>query len=195
MLRLLAVALEAVAAWLVVRAVLPAPTDVGVPTVVTAHDLPLGSTLTSADLRLERRAADQRPAGALDDVGAAVGQVVYGPVRDGEIVTTARFRGATQLAGLGPGLVAVSLPLADPVLLASLQPSDTVSVLAAGTGQPLVTAARVLATDRPGSGLLASTKGAEGRLVVAVTAEEARALAVGLSPSAGPGGFLVAVRG
>lgn len=195
MVRLVAVALVAAAVWLVVRAVVPTPADVGVPTVVTAHDLPLGSTLTSADLRLERRAADQRPAGALDDVGAAVGQVVSGPVRDGEIVTTARFRGATQLAGLGPGFVAVSLPLPDLVLMASLRPADTVSVLAAGTGQPLVTAARVLATDRPGSGVLASTNGSEGRLVVAVTAEEARALAVGLGPSAAPGGFLVAVHG
>src|SRR5215203_5019073 len=113
-LRLVAVALVAVAAWLLVRAVLPLPADPGVPTVVTVHDLPLGSTLTSADLRLERRAADHRPAGALDDVGAAAGQVVSGPVRDGEIVTTARFRGATQLAGLGAGFVAVSLPLSDP---------------------------------------------------------------------------------
>ena len=116
-------------------------------------------------------------------------------MRDGEIVTTARFRGATQLAGLGPGFVAVSLPLSDPVLLGSVRPADTVSVLAAGTGQPLVTAARVLATDRPGSGVLTNAGGTQGHLVVAVTADEARALAVGLGPSAAPGGFLVAVRG
>jgi Flp pilus assembly protein CpaB len=195
LLRLVAVGLVAVAVWLVVRAILPVPADAGVPTVVLAHDLPLGSTLTSADLRVERRAADERPAGAFDEVGAAIGQVVSGPVRDGEIVTTARFRGATQLAGLGPGFVAVSLPLSDPVLLGSVRPADTVSVLAAGTGQPLVIAAPVLATDRPGSGVLTNGGGTQGHLVVAVTADEARALAVGLGPSAAPGGFLVAVRG
>jgi Flp pilus assembly protein CpaB len=194
-LRLVAVALVAFATWLVVRAILPVPADPGVPTVVMAHDLSLGSTLTAADLGVERHAADERPAGALDDVGAAIGQVVSGPVRAGEIVTTARFRGASQLAGLGPGFVAVSLPLSDPVLLASVRPADTVSVLAAGTGQALVTAARVLAADRPNSGVLASAGGTQGHLVVAVTADEARALAVGLGPSAAPGGFLVAVRG
>jgi Flp pilus assembly protein CpaB len=195
MLRLVAVGLVAVAAWLVVRAILPVPADPGVPTVVMAHDLPLGSTLTSADLRVERRAVDERPAGALDEVGAAIGQVVSGPVRLGEIVTPARFRGATQLAGLGPGFVAVSLPLSDPVLLANVWPADSVSVLAAGTGEALVTAARVLATDRPGSGVLTNGGGTQGHLVVAVTADEARALAAGLGPSGAPGGFLVAVRG
>ena len=193
--RLGAVALVAVAAWLVVRAVLPVPPDPGVPTLVMAHDRPLGSTLTADDLRVERRAPDERPAGALEEVGAAVGEVVSGPVQAGEIVTTARFRGAAQLAGLGPGSVAVSLPLSDPVLLASLRPADTVSVLAAGTGQPLVTAARVLATDLPGSGVLASAGGTQGHLVVAVTADEARALAMALGPSASPGGFVVALRG
>jgi len=162
----------------------PVPVDPGVPTVVMAHDVSLGSTLTSADLRVERREPDERPAGVLDELSAAIGQVVSGPVRAGEIVTSARLRGASQLVGLGPGFVAVSL-----------RPADTVSVLAAGTGQPLVTVARVLATDVPGSGVLASTGGTQGHLVVAVTADEARALAVGLGPSAAPGGFLVAVRG
>ena len=194
-LRLGAVALVAVAAWLVLSAVVPAPVDPGVPTVVMARDVSLGSTLTSADLRVERRAPDERPAGALDEVSAAIGQVLSGPVRSGEIVTSARFRGASQLVGLGPEFVAVGLPLADPLLLASLRPADTVSVLAAGTGQPLVTVARVLATDVPGSGVLASAGGTQGHLVVAVTADEARALAVGLGPSAAPGGFLVAIRG
>jgi Flp pilus assembly protein CpaB len=195
MLRLAAVALVAVATWLVVRALLPEPVDPGLPTVVMAHDRSLGSTLTADDLRVERRVADERPAGAFESVGAAVGQVLSAPMLAGEIVTTARFRGAAQLAGLGLGFVAVSLPLSDPVLLASLRPADTVSVLAAGTGQPLVTAARVLATDLPGAGVLASAGATHGRLVVAVADDEARALAAGLGPSASPAGFLVAVRG
>ena len=120
-----------------VSALLPGPADPGVATVVAVHDVALGSTLTAADLRVERRRADERPAGALDDVSAVVGQVVSGPVLAGEIVTSARFRGRTSWPGWRRGFVAVSLPVADGVLLGTLRPADTVSVLATGTGQPL----------------------------------------------------------
>jgi Flp pilus assembly protein CpaB len=189
------VTLVGVAVWVAVSALLPAPPDPGVATVVTVHDVALGSTLTATDLRVERRWADERPAGALDDLSAALGQVVSGPVLAGEIVTSARFRGASQLAGLAPGFVAVSLPVADGVLLGSLRPADSVTVLAAGTGQPLASAARVLTTELAGSGVLTSGAGGPGHLVVAVTGDEARALAVAMGPAGVPGGFLVAVRG
>lgn len=191
---MVAVGLVAVAAWLALSAVLPRAADPGTSTVVMAHDLPLGSTLTSVDLRLERRPTEQRPAGAFQDAAAAVGQVLSGPVLAGEIVTPARFRGAGQLAGLPPGSVAVSLPLSDPTLLGSLRPADTVSVLAAGSGAPLAAAARVLATDVPRSGGLASSGGTSGHLVLAVTAEESRALAAALGAAGNGAGFLVAVR-
>jgi len=121
--------------------------------------------------------------------------VVSGPVLAGEIVTAARFRGATQLAGLAPGFVAVSLPVADGVLLGTLRPADIVSVLAAGRGQPLAAAARVLTTELAGSGVLTAGAGQQGHLVVAVTPDEARALAVAMGAAGAPGGFLVAVRG
>ena len=188
--RLVAVALVAVAAWLTVGALLPRPADPGLPTVVAARDVPLGSTLTAADVDLERRPAGQRPSGSTDDVGAVVGQVLSGPLLTGEIVTTARFRGAHQLIGLAPGFVAVSLPISDPVLLGGLRPADIVSVLATGSGQPLAAAARVLAADPPGSGVLAAGSGAPGHLVLAVTPDEARGLAVALGPTGAPGGFL-----
>ena len=193
--QLVAVALVAVAGWVTVSALLPAPVDPGVATVVAVHDVALGSTLTAADVRVERRRADERPAGALNDVSAGIGQVVSGPVLAGEIVTSARFRGATQLAGLAPGFVAVSLPVADVVLLGTLRPADIVSVLAAGTGQPLAAAARVLTTELAGSGVLTAGAGQQGHLVVAVTPDEARALAVAMGAAGAPGGFLVAVRG
>jgi hypothetical protein len=80
------------------------------------------------------------------------------------------------------------------VLLTSLRPADTVAVLAVGSGAPLATAAQVLATDLPGSGGLTSAAGPRGHLVVAVTADESRALAVAMGPSGSPGGILVAVR-
>jgi pilus assembly protein CpaB len=196
--RVVAVVLVALAAWVTAGGFLPQAGDPGVPTVVLARDLPLGTTLSSGDLRLERRPSDQRPTGAVDDMARAVGQVVSGPVQAGEIVTPARFRGAHQLAGLASGSVAVSLPVSDPMLLSSVRPADTVSVLAAGSGVPLAAAARVLATDVPGSGSfgsVGSVAGAPGHLVVAVTADESRALAVAMGPSGVPGGFLVAVRG
>jgi Flp pilus assembly protein CpaB len=192
--RVVAVLLLAVATWLTVSALLPTPPDPGPATVVMARDRPLGWTLTSDDLRLERRPADQRPVGAFGEVAAALGRVVSAPVLAGEIVTPARFRGAPQLAGMTAGSVAVSLPVDDPVLLTSLRPADTVAVLAAGSGAPLASAAQVLATDLPGSGGLTSAAGPRGHLVLAVTAEESRALAVAMGPSGSPGGFLVAVR-
>ena len=191
----MAAALVGLAAWLTVGAVLPKPADPGVPTVVAARDVALGSTVTADDLRVERRPEAQRPTGALADPGPAVGQVVSGPLLAGEIVTPARFRGTGQLTGLAPGLVAVSLPLTDPVLLATLRPADTVSVLAAGSGQPLATVARVLATDLPSTGVLAAGGAGPGHLVVAVTADEARNLAMALGPQGGSAGFLFAVRG
>ena len=152
---------------------------------------------------MESRPVDQRPTGALDRADAAIGQVVSGPVLAGEVVTTARFRGASQLAGLSPGLVAVSLPLSDGALLATLRPAMSVSVLAAGSGDPLAAEARVLAADGAGSGggasgtgLLTATAGGEGHLVVAVTVPEARAIAAAMGPrAAAGGGFVVAVRG
>jgi hypothetical protein len=184
-----AAVLVGLAAWLTVGAVIPQPADPGVPTVVAARDLALGSTVSADDLRVERRPEAQRPAGSLADPGAAVGQVVSGPVLAGEIVTPARFRGASQLVGLAPGLVAVSLPVTDPILLTTLRPADTVSVLATGSGQPLATVARVfrrifltLASSRPGDA-------GPGHLIVAVTADEARNLAVALGPQGATAGF------
>ena len=204
-LRLTAVALLGLAAWLAVRAVVPAPPDPGVATLVAVRELPLGSTIGADDVRVEARPEAQRPAGALDRTEAAVGQVVSGPVLVGEVLTTARFRGASQLSGLSPGVVAVSLPLDDGALLSTLRPAMSVSVLAAGSGDPLACEARVLAADVPGSsgsgggsssgGLLAAAAGGEGHLVVAVTAAEARAIAAAMGARGAGGGFVVAVRG
>jgi Flp pilus assembly protein CpaB len=194
-LRAVAVIMLGVAAWLTVSALRPHQVEPGVPTVVATRDLPLGSALTAEDLRVEQRRVGERPETAFADVGSAVGQVLSGPVLAGEIVTPVRFRGPPQLAGLTPGLLVVSVPVPDPILLGTIRPADTVAVLAAGSGQPLATAARVLATDVPTGGGLAATGGTPGHLVLAVSADEARGIAVALGPSAPPGGLLVALRG
>ena len=205
-LRLTAVVLLGLAAWLAARSVVPAPPDPGLATVVAVRQLPLGSTVGADDVRVEARPVAQRPTGALDSVDAAVGQVVAGPVLVGEVVTTARFRGTSQLVGMSPGVVAVSLALDDSALLTTLRPAMSVSVLAAGSGDPLASEARVLAAEGPGSsdagdgssgasGLLAAA-GQKGHLVVAVTAAEARAIAAVMGPrGAAGGGFVVAVKG
>jgi Flp pilus assembly protein CpaB len=201
--RLTAAVLLGLAAWLTVRAVTPAPADPGLPTLVAVHELPLGATVGADDVRLEARPEGVRPAGALDRADAAIGHVVSGPVLVGEMITTARFRGAAQLAGLSPGLVAVSLPLDDAGLLATLGPAMSVSVLAAGSGDPLATEARVLSADGAGSGrgaesgmgALAAAAGGVGRLVVAVTPAEARAIAAAMGARGAGDGFVVAVRG
>ena len=194
-----------VAAWLTVQVLAPAPVDPGIPTRVVVRELPLGTTVGADDVRVEARPVAQRPAGALDRAEQAIGQVVSGPVLVGEVVTTARFRGSGQLSGLSPGLVAVSLPVDDGALLSTLRPAMSVSVLAAGSGDPLAPEARVLAANGPGSGtpggspgtgLLAAAAGGGGHLVVAVTAAEARAIAAAMGPrGAGGGGFVVALRG
>jgi Flp pilus assembly protein CpaB len=182
------------AAWLTLSAALPHPVDVGVPTVVAARDLALGTTLAAGDLRIEPRTTDERPAFAVSDVGSAVGQILSGPVLTGEIVTPARFRGTAQLAGLTPGSVAVSLPVPDLVLLRMVRPADSILVIAAGSGQLLAAAARVLASDVPADGVLPGGGGASGHLVVAVSPDEARAIAVALGPSGAAGGLLIAMR-
>jgi Flp pilus assembly protein CpaB len=189
-----AVLLVGLAAWLALTAALPHPVEVGVSTVVAARDLALGTTVAAGDLRVERRGAAERPEAALAEVGPAVGQILSGPVLAGEIVTPARFQGPAQLAGLSPGSVAVSLPVPDQVLLAMVRPADSVSVLAAGSGQLLSGTARVLATDLPASGGLPAVAATTGHLVVAVTPDEARTIAVALGPSGAPGGLLVALR-
>ena len=139
--QLVAVALVAVAGWVTVSALLPAP---GRSRSGDGRGGPRRGARVDADggRRARRTAAGRRATGRRSRRReCGVGQVVSGPVLAGEIVTSARFRGATQLAGLAPGFVAVSLPVADGVLLGALRPADIVSVLAAGTGQPLAAAA------------------------------------------------------
>ena len=101
--RLAAVGLVAVAAWIVVRAFLPEAPDPGLPTLVMAHDRPLGSTLTADDLRVERRVADERPAGALESRGSRGRRGRFQAVLAGEIVRRRGSGAPPQWPGWGPG--------------------------------------------------------------------------------------------
>ncbi len=192
--RLLCAFLTALGVWLIGSAVMPAGAGTGEPVVVAARAVPLGATVSADDLRLERRPASQRPAEALAAVEPVVGQVAAGPLAEGEPLTPARFQGPHQLAGMPPGQVAVSVPLVESGLVATLRPADTVEVLAAGSGETVAARALVLSVARPDPSLLGASD-AGGHVVLAVTSDEARRVAAAMAAQAGPSGFVLALRG
>ncbi len=172
------------------------------PVVVAVHDLTLGAMVGADDVRVEHRPVSQRPGSAVPDLTGAVGQVTAGPVGAGELLTTARFRGPSALAGLAPTRVAVSIPLVDDGLLTALHAGDTVTVLAPGTGSRVATAAPVVSvTSADGSSGAgggdvlgqASSGGTSARLVVALTTQEAAGLAAAMGGASGLTGFVIAL--
>jgi len=181
--------------WLVGSPLLPHEAQTGAPVVVLARDLAIGSTLSADDVRLERRPLDQRPTHALDRAEAAIGRVAAGPLSEGEVLTGARFQGQAQLAGLGSGRVAVSVPLVESGLLPAVRPADLVEVLAAGTGQTVASRAPVQSVERPAVGVLGPGADGTGHIVLALTGEEARAVAATITAQTGPAGFVLALRG
>lgn len=191
--RVLAAVLAGLAAWVLVGAVVPRPVETGLPVVVAAHDLPLGATVAAQDLRVERRPESQRPGEALLSVDEATGRVTSGRVTAGEVLTAARFRGPSQLGGLPAGQVAVSVPLLDDGILGSVRVGDLVEVLAPGSGDPVTPGARVLGLDRPGGGVLGD-EGSTGRVVLALSGDEARRVAAAMSSQTGVSGFVLALR-
>lgn len=194
-LRLVSALLAAAAVWLVGSPLLPHAADTGDPVVVVTRDISIGSTLSGADVRVERRTSGQRPIGALGRVDAVIGRVAAGSLSEGEILTAARFRGQAQLSGLGSGRVAVSVPLVESGLLAALRPADVVEVLAAGSGQTVASSALVLSVERPPDGVLGQGGDASGHVVLALTSDEARAVAAAITAPTGPAGFVLALRG
>lgn len=187
--RALAGGLAGLAVLVGLRVAYPAPVDTGVPVVVLASDLPAGARPSEADLHLVLRPADTVPPAAVRDLADAAGQVLAGPVTAGEILTTARLRGARLLTGQPAGRVAVSVGLADPGMVTFLRPGDEVSVLTRGAGA-VVARATVLSVQEPervgGVGL-----GGAGHVVVALTATEAQAVAA--ATGGADGGFVLAV--
>ena len=188
--RLVCAGLAAAAVWLVTSALLPRPQRPQVPVVVAAHDVAIGATLAPDDLRLVQRDPDDAVAGTIHELDAAVGQVVSGPVGSGEALTSNRFRGPPQLAGLSAEHLAVAVPVSDSALVQALRPADVVTVLVAGSGQSVASQARVL-----GAPAATETDGSPGQILLAVTTEEARAIASAMGGGAGPTSFVLALRG
>ena len=173
--RLLSAGLLAGAAAFALHVLAPPPPR-GVEVVVAARDLPAGAALQPRDVRLVSRPAGAVPEGALVTVPDAAGRAVASPVRRGEVLTDVRLVGPSLLDGLGPGLVATPVRVADADAAALARAGDLVDVLAAATsagsagGQArlVASAVRVLSVPRPASGGIGTGAG-EGALLLLAT--------------------------
>jgi pilus assembly protein CpaB len=170
-------AATAVAIGLGVVAPPPPPTR---PVVVAAADLPGGGVLSADDLRVRRFSPAIVPAGAAATPQRMLGRVLAAPVRAGEPVTDVRVVGPGLVGGLGPGMVAAPVRIADADSAALVRVGDRIDVLAPDPRGQLppstaVTDAPVVAVPRRGEEATASTSGA--LLVLAVSAHDARRLA------------------
>jgi Flp pilus assembly protein CpaB len=120
-----------------VLAVMPgsARGEPGEPTVVTTRDLPPGSVLHAADVRLVQLPVSARPAGTLTSTAAVPGRLLIGPAREGEPLTDVRLADAStgSLSAGDPGRSTVPVRLADPDVAALLRPGARVDVVAAGS--------------------------------------------------------------
>lgn len=87
--------------------------------VVARRDLPLGTSVAAADLRVERRYERHLPPAAQRDRDAVAGRVVTSPVLKGSVVTDRHLapRGRTGLDGVvPPGMRAVRVATEDGVI-------------------------------------------------------------------------------
>ncbi|MGW4483074.1 SAF domain-containing protein [Amycolatopsis sp. NPDC004368] len=125
-------------------------------TVVSARDLPAGSVLRAADLRLTDLPDDVRPAGALGSVDAAVGRLLSGAARAGEPLTDVRLLGTAVPAKGDSGSVTVAVRLADAGVAELLRPGQHVGVVAVPdathSSAELVKDATVVTVHRPEDG-------------------------------------------
>jgi len=188
--RLMAALFASAALVLAVAPVDPAPgrptqephTDV----LVAARDLPAGLTIGTEDLRPARRTSEQLPDGALTPDVDAVGRVVTGSVRRGEVITDRRLLGPGLSASLGTGIVASPVRLVDLEVAALLRSGDRVDILAAtaDASTATVVAGGVVVLAVP----LAESDDSEraapiGLVVVAVNQETASRLAAAAASS------------
>ena len=161
----------------------PAPATVAV--VAAARDLPAGARLTDAHLTVVQRPERDLPGGALRDLGAARGATAISAVRRGEVITDVRVMGRAAMTGLGIGLVATPVRIADAESVGLLRPGDVVDVLAAGAPEGpapgearlMASGVRILTVPQAASGRLVGSFGEGALVVVATTTETAARLA------------------
>ncbi|MGH3344734.1 MAG: Flp pilus assembly protein CpaB [Carbonactinosporaceae bacterium] len=182
--RLLAAGLAAGAAAFTISAVEPDRPD-RVAVFAAARDLPGGSTLSEADLRVVELPAEVVPDGAIPPGARVAGQMLAGPARRGEPLTDVRLVGPGLLRGFDEDLVAAPVRVADPGTARLVEPGDVVDVVAAPTdmdadlagsrARVAASAVRILAVPRGTDRAAALTEGA--LIVLATTPETAVELA------------------
>lgn len=138
--RLLAAGLAAAAVALGLSAVSPAPPET-VPVLTAARELLPGAPLREGDLAAVALPPGSVPDGALRPGAEVLGRLVAGPVRRGEPLTDVRLVGPGLLDGLGDGVRATPVRIADAGSVALLRAGDRVDVLAtrAGSDGPAAT--------------------------------------------------------
>ncbi|HEY5853130.1 MAG TPA: SAF domain-containing protein [Aldersonia sp.] len=102
--------------------------------VAASRDLAPGVRLDVADVRLTEIAAGDAPTGALTDLDAALGHILAGAARTGEVFTDTRLLGP-RLAEVSAGTTdarIVPIRLADNAVAGLLRVGDRVDVVAAG---------------------------------------------------------------
>jgi pilus assembly protein CpaB len=154
------------------------------PVVIAARDLPAGTRLVAADLKVRSWPDDIRPPNAVAGTGAVLGHRLAGAIRAHEALTTTRLAGADLTAGLPATLQAVPVAISggaaqgfvhtgDSIDLLVGDPSDAVAPRSA-SARLVATAVRVLAVtstpDQAGSG--------DNALIVVVAADRATTLRI-----------------
>ncbi len=102
----------------------------GVAVVVAARDLPAGRSLAVGDLSVSRWPPSLVPASAVRRMQPLIGRRLAAGLARHEALTTTRLLGRDLTTGLGPGLVAVPVPIADPHAADLLHPGDHIDLLA-----------------------------------------------------------------
>jgi Flp pilus assembly protein CpaB len=178
----------AIGVWAALTAVAPPPPDT-VPVAVATRDLAPGTRLEAGDLRTTQIPAAAAPTTVVE-VAEAAGRVLTAPRAPGEMVTTTALGDSDLLRGLPAGMVALPLPLADPMGAGLVAPGDRVDVFAAvptAAGTEVAVVGRdlpVLRAPRTESGstdewALGSVTDVGDWVVVAVSSDQARAVVAG----------------
>ncbi|MDN5795342.1 MAG: SAF domain-containing protein [Intrasporangium sp.] len=163
----------------------------GVATVVAAHDLPAGITLTADDLVIEPRPSSQRPETAATRAGDVVGKVLATPVSAREVVTASRLRGPGILSGQAAGTVAMSVPVLDPQA-AGVTSGNRVDLYASGSGDRVASDVAVLAVHVPETSTISS--GGAASITLALDEPTASRVAQAVSTLQAGEIFVVALR-
>ena len=189
--RLVAAGLLAGSVAFALETLAPTPPST-VPALAVAADQAAGQRLRDEHLVVVRRSPAALPAGILRSPAAARGATLLSGVRQGELLTDVRLVGRAGITGLGPGLVAAPVRIADADAARLLRPGARVDVLAAGgdvradgaaygvavsgAARLVAAAARVIAVPPARAGF---GGGQEGALVLLATTESTAARLAG----------------